>query len=390
MLVVISDLHLNDGTIGPAIQPGAFEIFAERLCDLAARASWRADGRYRPIERVDLLLLGDILDILQSRRWHDAGTRPWEDPQSPKVAETVGSIVDAILNENREAISVLRSLYGEGAIHIPAATQSGDAVFDGESHSVAVRTFYMVGNHDWPLHLSGTRYDLIRQKLANQIGLANSVSAPFPHDPLESDDLLQVLRRHRVIARHGDIYDPLSFREDRDSSALCDAILIELFGRFLLELQGGFGHDLPSATLDGLRELDRIRPLLAVPLWIDGLLNRTNLDKALNKHIRRTWDQLVDELLQLPLVREQDTSSPFSLVDGLERALKFGKALPTGWMAQTTQWLQRLRGVDVDSYAPHARLEEDFRNRRAATSCMGIRTAWKAWRWTPATRMALC
>lgn len=365
MLVVISDLHLNDGTIGPAIQPGALEIFAERLCDLTARASWRADGRYRPIERVDLLLLGDVLDVLQSRRWHDVGTRPWEDPQSPKVAETVSSIIDGILQQNREAISVLRSLYGEGAIHIPAASQSGDAVFDGDSHSVAVRTFYMVGNHDWPLHLSGTRYDLIRQKLANQIGLANSVSMPFPHDPLESDDLLQVLRRHRVIARHGDIYDPLSYREDRDSSAVCDALVIELFGRFLVELQGGLGHDLPAATLAGLQELDRIRPLLAAPLWIDGLFRRTNLDPALSKHLRHTWDQLVDEVLQLPLVREQDRSGPIPLIDGLERALKFGKSLPTGWLTQTTQWLQRLRGVDVDSYAPHARLEEDFRNRRA-------------------------
>jgi len=365
MLVVISDLHLNDGTIGPGIQPGAFQIFGERLCDLAARASWRADGRYRPIERVDLLLLGDVLDILQSRRWHDVGTRPWEDPQSPKVAETVSAIVDGILQQNREAIGVLRSLYGEDSIHIPAASRSGEAVFDGGSHSVAVRTFYMVGNHDWPLHLTGTRYDLIRQKLANQIGLANSVSRPFPHDPAESDELLQVLRRHRVIARHGDVYDPLSYHEDRDSSALCDAIVIDLVGRFLVELQRGLAADLPAAALDGLRDVDRIRPLLAAPLWIDGLLHRTNVEPALSKHLRRMWDQLVDELLQLPLVREHDAGGPFPLIDGLERALKFAKGLPTGWLNQTTQWLQQLRGTQTDSYAPHALLEEDFRNRRA-------------------------
>jgi UDP-2,3-diacylglucosamine pyrophosphatase LpxH len=365
MLVIISDLHLNDGTAGGVLNAGAVDMFAERLCDLAARASWRTDGRYRPVDRIDLLLLGDVLDLLQSRRWLDSGTRPWEDPQSPKVAETVTAIVDGILQQNRNAISVLRSLYGEGAIHIPAANQAGEPVYGGEGHSVAVRTFYMVGNRDWLLHLSGTRYDLVRQKVANQMGLANAVSAPFPHDPLESEELLQVLRRHRVIARHGDIYDPLSYCEDRDASALGDALVIELVGRFLCELQRGLAEGLPAAALDGLREIDRIRPLLAIPAWIDGLLQRTGVDPATRKHLKRTWDQLADEFLQLPVVRAQDAWSPFELVDGLERALKFSKRLSRGWMGDVTRWLQRLRGVETDSYAPQAATEEDFRNRRA-------------------------
>jgi len=45
MLVIISDLHLTDGTSGVTIHPGAFAIFAKRLRDLAERASCRADGR---------------------------------------------------------------------------------------------------------------------------------------------------------------------------------------------------------------------------------------------------------------------------------------------------------------------------------------------------------
>lgn len=365
MLVIISDLHLNDGTTGAGTNSGVIDIFAERLSDLAARASWRADGRYRPVERIDLLLLGDVLDILQSRKWLDTGTRPWEDPQSPKVADTVGAIVDGILQQNRDAISVLRSLYGEGAIHIPAMSPSGEPLYGVEGHSVAVRTFYMVGNHDWPLHLRGTRYDLIRQKVANQMGLANPVGSPFPHDATESDDLLQVLRRHRVTARHGDIYDPLNFCDDRDSSSIGDAIVIELMGRFLSELNRGLGAELSATTLQGLREIDRIRPLLAIPAWMDGLLQRTGVEPALRKHIKRTWDQLADEFLQLSLVREQDAWSPFNLVDGLERSLKFSKRLASGWTSQMTKWLQSLRGVETDSYAPHAVREEDFRNRRA-------------------------
>ncbi len=365
MLVIISDLHLNDGTTSAGTRCGVFDIFADRLGDLAARASWRSDGRYRPVERIDLLLLGDVLDILQSRKWLDTGTRPWEDPQSPKVADTVGVIVDGILQQNRDSIGILRSLYGEGAIHIPAMSPSGEPLYGVEGHSVAVRTFYMVGNHDWPLHLRGSRYDLIRQKVANQMGLANAVGSPFPHDASESDDLLQVLRRHRVTARHGDIYDPISFCDDRDSSSIGDAIVIELTGRFISELQRGLEAELPAATLHGLREIDRIRPLLAIPAWMDGLFQRTGVESSLRKHIKRTWDQLADEFLQLSLVREQDAWSPFSLVDGLERSLKFSKRLSSGWTSQMTKWLQSLRGFETDSYWPHALREEDFRNRRA-------------------------
>jgi UDP-2,3-diacylglucosamine pyrophosphatase LpxH len=365
MLVIISDLHLNDGTTGAAIHPGAFQIFAERLSDLATRASWRTDGRYRPIDHMELVLLGDVFDIIRSRRWLQSGTRPWEDPQSPKIAESVSSIVDAVLDRNRDAINVLRSLYGEGAIHIPPVGQSGTPLYGVEGHSVAVRTFYMVGNHDWPLHLRGPRYDLIRQKVANQVGLVNAPSEPFPHDAGENDELVQVLRRHRVLARHGDIFDPINYNEDRNACSLGDAIVIELVTRFAVELEQVLGDELPPQTLAGLQQMDHIRPLLLIPAWIEGLLQRTNVPPTLRKHIKRIWDRLADEFLQLPIVRNQDTWSPFDLVDGLERALKFSKRLPIGWINRITQWMHRLRGAKSDSYYLHALTEEDFRNRRA-------------------------
>jgi hypothetical protein len=67
MLVVISDLHLTDGTSGATISPGAFEIFAEQLQDLAESASKRVDGSYRPLDRIDVLLL--IRTHPSSSRW---------------------------------------------------------------------------------------------------------------------------------------------------------------------------------------------------------------------------------------------------------------------------------------------------------------------------------
>jgi len=71
MLVIISDLHLTDGTSGETIRTGAFRTFRERIRDLAYDASWRSDERYAPIECVDLVLLGDIIDVIRSSRWSE-------------------------------------------------------------------------------------------------------------------------------------------------------------------------------------------------------------------------------------------------------------------------------------------------------------------------------
>ena len=86
MLAVISDLHLSDGTTCATIAPGAFEIFAQRLADTAYSASWRASGSYKPIERIDLVLLGDVLDLIRSSAWQQTTLRPWSDLQSDTAA----------------------------------------------------------------------------------------------------------------------------------------------------------------------------------------------------------------------------------------------------------------------------------------------------------------
>jgi UDP-2,3-diacylglucosamine pyrophosphatase LpxH len=365
MLVIISDLHLTDGSTTATIDPGAFDIFADRLRDLAQRASWRADGSYRPIEHIDLVLLGDMLDVIRSARWLQTNIRPWDDVQSPQMAEQVGGIVDDILRHNSESLTTLRSLAADGAIGIAPATVGGEPAYSAEMHSVPVLTHYMVGNHDWQLHLRGASYDLIRQKVAHHLGLANRHTAPFPHDPIESDELLDTLRRHRVMARHGDIYDPLNFTEDRDASSLGDAIVIELVGRFVAEVEQELAGDLPDAVLAGLQQIDNIRPLLLIPVWIDGLLERSCPTPAVRKHVKQIWDRLADAFLQLDVVRDRDTWSHFDLVDGLEGALKFSKRLSIGWASKIAAWTHSLRGAAGESYYQHAMAEQDFRNRRA-------------------------
>jgi hypothetical protein len=365
MLVIISDLHLTDGTSTASIHPGTLHVFAQRLSEMAERASWRADGRYLPVDGIDLVLLGDVLDVLRSSRWLEAGVRPWDDVHSPEVVETVSTIVDGILMHNEQPLAMLRALADDGAIQVPAGDSRGQPLYQSEAHVVPVRTHYMVGNCDWHLHIASPQYDLLRQHVAHHLGLANRIDVPFPHDPQECDELLSVQRRHRVLARHGDVFDPLNFEGDRDGSSLGDVIVVQLVNRFAREIEQQIGDGLPEATLAALGEIDNIRPILLAPVWLDGLLQRTCACLATRKRVKRIWDDLVDELLALPFVRQRDGWSPFDMIDGLAAALKFSQRLSIGWSSRISAWMQELRGARSQSYYQHALAEPDFRNRRA-------------------------
>jgi UDP-2,3-diacylglucosamine pyrophosphatase LpxH len=366
MLVVISDLHLTDGTSGATISPGAFEIFAEQLQDLAESASKRVDGSYRPLERIDVLLLGDVLDVIRSTRWLTrSDVRPWTDSNKPEFVEMVTQITANTLRQNEESLGILRRLGTENVIQLPPADGLGRPALDTKPQPVPVKIHYMVGNHDWFYRLPGAGYDLIRQTLVRHMGLANRPERPFPHDPHESEELLEVMRRHKMLARHGDIYDPFNFEGDRNTSSLGDAIVIELLNRFPVAVEQEMGSDLPDATFAGLREIDNVRPLLLVPVWIDGLLERTCAFPELRKRVKVIWDRLAEEFLCQPFVRSRDTWNPNDLVDGLQRVLKFSKRLSIGWAADLLQFINGVRGGVGESYSTHALAEQDFRNRRA-------------------------
>jgi hypothetical protein len=362
MLVIISDLHLTDGTSGATISAGAFQLLAERIADLALRASWRADGGYRPLDRIDLLLLGDVLDVIRSTRWLTGAARPWDDPHAPETVAMITDITRDILRHNAESFAALRSLAQEGAIRVPSADPSRGPETSAEGRPVPVHIHYMVGNHDWFFHVRGGHYDALRQMVCRHLGLSNPHDQPFPHDPRESDELLEVLRRHKTFARHGDIYDPFNFEGDRDASSLGDAVVIELLGRFSARVESELADELPDAALLGLREIDNIRPLVMAPVWIEGLLERTCPYPAMRNQVKKVWDELADEFLELPMVRRRDGWNPADAVDGLQRALKFSRRAPVGWASWIAGWLSELRGGGLYR---RALAERDFRNRRA-------------------------
>ncbi len=78
---------------------------------------------------------------------------------------------------------------------------------------------YLVGNHDWFYHLPGPVYDQLRQEIVDTIGLVTPPPPPVPPNPDTEASLQALYEPYRLLARHGDIYDPFTIMESGRSLA---------------------------------------------------------------------------------------------------------------------------------------------------------------------------
>jgi UDP-2,3-diacylglucosamine pyrophosphatase LpxH len=368
MLVISSDIHLGDGTTANSISPTAFDLFSNRLRETAYYASFRQDGAYRPIENLDLLLMGDILDPLHSTLWLDTApgainyTRPWTNINSPDFATTVLETTKAIIDVNRESLELVRRCANGEIILLPPANARHEVdETSKERLPVKVRIHYMVGNHDWYYHLPGSAFDQVRKTIIESLGLCNDFG-PFPYDLDEHPALREILQAYHVFVRHGDCYDKFNFDREkgRDHSTLGDVFTMDVCNRFPVEVQKRYGNELPTGIIDSLRRITNVRPALATPLWISGQINRYAQSPALETELKKVWDDLCDEFLQLDVVREQDKAFKFDIVDALQLVIKVSKRTSFETLNDIVLWVHDRLRENGHSLAEHALLEPAF------------------------------
>ena len=368
MLVIISDIHLGDGTTANSISPTAFELFANRLRETAYFASFRGDNIYRPIETLDILLMGDILDPLHSTLWLNTApgalnyTRPWTDTNSLTFADTLSETTKAIMDVNRESLESLRSCaHGQTVLLPPANARHEPDKESKERLPVHVRIHYMVGNHDWYYRLPGSRFDEIRKTVIESMGLCND-PGPFPYELEEGPALREILQSYRVFARHGDYYDKFNFNRElgRNHATLGDVFTMDVCNRYPVEVQRRYGDQLPSGVIDSLRRITNVRPALAAPLWISGQIRRHAESAALERELKKVWDDLCDEFLQLDFVREQDKAFKLDIVDALEFVLKISKRTSFETLDDLVLWVHKKLDENDRSLAKNALQEPAF------------------------------
>ena len=309
MLVIFSDTHLTDGTSGKTVNSGAFRVFRERLCDLAYEASWRKDGTYKPVEEITLLLLGDILDMIRTTQWLNADKlRPWSNSDDPGFIQIVNSITDSVLKHNADSFAILRSISRENQITVPKPGPGveRDSV---ERQPVKIHLHYMVGNHDWFCHLPSKAFNPARMRIARELGLDESYAGgdPFPYclEEAGAESIRRACGEHHLYARHGDVYDLVNFDGDRNQSSLGDALVVELIERFTETVGRDFKDRLGADALEGLNEIDNLRPYTVIPTWICAWLEESCPDPGLKKEIKMAWAKLVSKFFKVDFVRRQ-------------------------------------------------------------------------------------
>jgi UDP-2,3-diacylglucosamine pyrophosphatase LpxH len=404
MLVIISDLHLGDGTTAESIPASAFYLFAKRLRQDAHFASLR-NGKYSPIEELDIILMGDILDPLHSTKWlfpvlgdeemitvrdenllritepgEKKYVRPWSDPGNPAFAAKLLEVTRSILDYNKDAIDILRRLSTGEFIDFDSADESGGRDFNSQQKiHLNVRFHYMVGNHDWYYHLPGEAFDKIRQEIIDAMGLCNPPS-PFPFDLRKMDDrfpwkgdeypdIERLFRMYRVFGRHGDCYDTFNFdvEKGRNFPTLGDAFTMEVCNRYPEELKRK--PDLSPEIVNNLRHITNIRPALATPLWVTGQLKRLAIDNKLKEvredELKRVWDDLADNFLHLDFVRRADKAFEFDIVDKMQIAIKISKVVSFETIDYLVFRLQNKKSTNDRSFASFALEEPSFLDKTA-------------------------
>ena len=198
------------------------------------------------------------------------------------------------------------------------------------------------------------------------LGLSNPKSA-FPYELKEYPALQEIFDRHKVFCRHGDCYDKFNYDQEkgRDHSALGDVLGMEVFNRYPLAVQEQLGDDVPPALVNSLRRLVNVRPALATPLWISGQLKRYAGSDALEDKLKKIWDDLCEEFLQLDVVRQADKAFKFDIVDALQMAIKISRRASFNTINDLVVWIREKIWEDDLSYADHALKEPAFLNESA-------------------------
>jgi UDP-2,3-diacylglucosamine pyrophosphatase LpxH len=260
MIILFSDIHLTD-----TAERSTFSLkdFMRHLLAIIKSA------KLKGVTDLNIVLLGDIFEILKSRKWIEADLRPWQE-SSPAHVETVKAIMQGIIDTNKEFFQAMMSL----------AKSYPECRFD-----------YIPGNHDRPLNTPmGVSARVLLQE-----------NLPLYEKDGEEFQPIFVDHAHKLIARHGHEWDSNNRYGDK-TSPFGDAIVIELIQRLPLLASQNLKMQENDPLLDFLHDLDNVRPhtLGVIAQWVYGGLEGIQAEHPrATKIIDRTFRELLCELIAL-------------------------------------------------------------------------------------------
>jgi UDP-2,3-diacylglucosamine pyrophosphatase LpxH len=369
MIIVLSDLHfseaqstqIGDHRFNRNLPPDAYWAYFAEINQFA---------KANQIDKIDLVLAGDILEISRSGFWLDCDHRPYinNDAVLPdsEVEGIILRILDGIANEEKvkETLDAFRNL---------------QAYFDME-----VELHLILGNHDRLANATPN----IRKKVWEMFGIMNN------SDRIENFHVFKYNRGDPFcLIRHGHEYDPTNFsinvrkleniptafsREAYDRAVLGDITTSE-FGAalsWLFKKQHGEETILLSkkrmALYQRLMEFDDVRPTTA---WLAYLFSTPGVKKKKTwKLIKPAFTRIINNLafhepLHKTLKQSQALNPLFRfLLMGLLRSGIFKNGIPYWLMKRLMKIVSK--NIKVKSQVKWAKREALLQAKDATCKCV--------------------
>jgi len=334
MLVLLSDIHLTDKSSGKTIGSKAFRKFTESIEDMAVSPDAKIDN-------IEVVFLGDILDVIRCDNWlASTKIRPWSDStevdgQGNNLETYTNNIVAEICDKNKDTKNYLSNFKKKM-----------------KEKGIKVTYEYIIGNHDWLIN----RYPETR-KMAAAFLCMDKPSQYIQHAFMTE----KFWQDYKLFARHGDIYDPFNFEDDRNASSLGDAIVIDLINKFPDRVEDEIGENENPELISLIREIDNVRPIVDIPIWIMGACDKFT-DEKTTKTVKKVWNGLVDNFLDLEFVRSRDKFMWPDIVDALQISLKISQLFS---LKDLSSFPLRIFQRTEDDYIENAFNEKHVKNNEA-------------------------
>jgi UDP-2,3-diacylglucosamine pyrophosphatase LpxH len=237
MIILISDLHLSDGTTAANISPEAFTLLQNEI---------NSSFEENKAKELHLVLLGDIFDLVRTDFWIK-DVRPEDRPWNGTFNQQTFMFENA--NDEENYRSVLKRIFEN-------KNKSSEAFINminelRNKYQDKFRITYVTGNHD----LAFNCYDALKDDLIEKI--------PF----MTRDDFKHIVYEpgYALLARHGNEWDEDCFSFDFYNKVLRNgADELERFDERLYKITS-IGEVITAEFMSGLlyyirKELDENKP----------------------------------------------------------------------------------------------------------------------------------
>jgi UDP-2,3-diacylglucosamine pyrophosphatase LpxH len=262
---VISDVHLNNHPYDRETEPENprrrnFRMFLAQVNDAL-----------RPSDKVQLILNGDILDITGS--WFEE-VMPW-DAAPEAIEKIVCDLVLQIVENNQAAFDEIRKLL---------------------QHPLS-EVIYIYGNHDGLLQKYPKSRQVLREALAQK---------PADQERLHFTEHFES-RELELYVSHGHLLDPFnySFIFDPPMGDVINLLIINRFLDWAVDRlkENGYSEEFTNKVHARLHDLEYLRPLSLIPVWVDSLANEFMHDpenRGKLKSVKTILIETISEILHEP------------------------------------------------------------------------------------------